>query len=75
MSDEERSQEFRVERTKNYTIFTPKEENIEVDRLSKQVGYEDWFITKDFVKMFTNKRGEISVDRFASYVNKKILKM
>ena len=39
------------------------------------MNYADLFITKDLVKMFTNKWGKISIDRFASYVNKKISNM
>ena len=35
--------------------WIPREENKEADRLSKQVDYDDWFITKDLVKMLTNK--------------------
>ena len=33
--------------------------------------YDDWFITKDLVKMLTNKWGKVSIDRFASRTNKK----
>ena len=38
-----------------YICWIPKEENKEADRLSKQVDYDDWFITKDLAKMLTNK--------------------
>ena len=33
--------------------------------------YDDWFITNDLVKLLTNKWGKISINRFASYINKK----
>ena len=51
-----------------------RKENKEADRLSNQVEYDDWFITKDLVKMFTNKWGKISIDRIASNTNKKKIK-
>ena len=37
-------------------------------RLSKQVDYDDWFITNDLVKILTNKLG---MNSFVSYTNKK----
>ena len=46
-----------------------REENKEPDRLSKQVDYDDWFVTKDLVKMLTNKWRNVSIDRFASHTN------
>ena len=49
----------------------PREENKEANRLSKQVDYDDWLITKDLVKMLTNKWSKVSIDRFASHTNKK----
>ena len=45
--------------------------NKEGDWLSKQVDYDNSFITNDLVKMLTNKWGKISIDGFASYTNKK----
>ena len=36
--------------------------NKEVNRLSKQVDYDDWFIANDLVKMLTNKWGKVSID-------------
>ena len=36
--------------------------NKEVNRLSKQVDYDDWFIANDLVKMLTNKWGKVSRD-------------
>ena len=51
--------------------WIPREENKEADKLSKQVNYDDWFITKDLVKMLTNKWGKVTIDRFASHTNKK----
>ena len=53
------------------SCWIPREENKEADRLSKQVDYDDWFITKDLVKMLTNKWGKVTIDRFASHTNKK----
>ena len=49
----------------------PGEENKKADMLSKQVDYHDWFITKDLVKMLTNKWRKVTIDRFASHTNKK----
>ena len=49
----------------------PREENKEDDRLSKQVDYDDWFITKDLVQMLTNKWDKVTIDRSASHTNKK----
>ena len=51
----------------------PREEIKKADKLSKQVGYDDWFITKD-LKMLTNKWGKVSINRFASHTNKKTQK-
>ena len=51
--------------------WIPRDENREADRLSKQVDYDDWFITKDLLKTLTNKWGKVSIDRFASHTNKK----
>ena len=51
--------------------WIPMEESKEADRLSKHVDYDDWFTTKDLVKMLTNKWGKISIDRFASHTNTK----
>ena len=51
--------------------WIPREENKEADRLSKQVDYDDWFITKDLVKMLTSKWGKVTIDRFGSHTNKK----
>ena len=51
--------------------WIPREENKEADRLSKQVDYDYWFITKDLVKMLTNKWDKVTIDRFASHTNKK----
>ena len=42
-----------------FVCWIPREENKEADSLSKQVDSDDWFITKDLVKMLTNKQGKI----------------
>ena len=44
-----------------------REENKEAGKLSKQVDYDDWFITKDLIKMLTNEWDKVSVDRFTSH--------
>ena len=36
--------------------------------------YDDWFITKDLLKMLTNKWGKVSIDRFASHTNNRTQK-
>ena len=51
--------------------WIPRDENREADRLSKQVDYDDWSITKGLLIMLTNKWGKVSIDRFASHTNKK----
>ena len=54
-----------------YVCWIPREENKEVDKLSKQVEDDDWFITNYLVNMLTNKWGKVSIDRFASHTNNK----
>ena len=45
-----------------------REENKEAGKLSKQVDYDDWFITKDLIKMLTNEWDKVSIDRFTSHI-------
>ena len=48
--------------------------NKEVDKLSKEIDYDDWYITLELVNMLSQKWGKISVDRFVSDKNSKCLR-
>ena len=52
--------------------WVPREENTEADLLSKQIDYDDWYITSELVSMLTRKWGKVTIDRFASHTNRKV---
>ena len=54
--------------------WIPRNENIEADKLSKQIDYDDWFITSELMKMLTGRWGKVTIDRFASDNNKKSIR-
>jgi len=51
--------------------WLPREENQIADKLSKDIDYDDWYITKDLLKTLEDKCGKITIDRFASFENRK----
>ena len=56
----------------NLDIFwISRDSNKEADKLSKEIDYDDWYITFEVVNMVCQKWGKISLDRFASDKNNK----
>ena len=53
------------------TFWIPRENNMVADRLSKQIDYDDWYITFNLIRILCGKWGWVTVDRFASDKNKK----
>ena len=54
--------------------WIPRSLNDKADYISKIVDYDDWGVTTEFFNMLNGKWGKHTIDRFASYSNKKVVR-
>ena len=55
--------------------WIPRENNELADKFSKEIDYDDWYVTPELFELLTPRRwGKVSIDRFASEKNCKTLR-
>ena len=48
-----------------------REYNKEADKISKTIDFDDWYTTQHLINILEQRWGEISIDKFASDINRK----
>ena len=48
-----------------------REYNKEADKISKTIDFDDWYTTQRLINILEQRWGEISIDKFASDINRK----
>ena len=52
-------------------FWVGREYNKEADKISKTIDFDDWYTTQHLINILEQRWGKISIDRFASDINRK----
>ena len=52
-------------------FWVGREYNKEADKISKTIDFDDWYTTQRLINILEQRWGKISIDRFASDINRK----